>query len=117
MFMAQRILTPGIGAGRHRSLWREKTPRQPTKTLLRGGTKRCRDRDLQKPWKTTADPGKPNGKAATLQEKRGLSRLHTAQEGFHLVTNDARRRGGDFDLQLEEPEKVGATGLGLGQGL
>ncbi|KAJ1188314.1 hypothetical protein NDU88_005075 [Pleurodeles waltl] len=45
--MHNRRATPGIGAGRHRSLWREKTPRQPTKTLPRGETKHCRDRDRQ----------------------------------------------------------------------
>ncbi|KAJ1109657.1 hypothetical protein NDU88_007017 [Pleurodeles waltl] len=86
--------TPGIEAGRHRSLWREKTQRQPTKTLPRGGTKRCRDRDRQKPWKTTADPGKPNGKAATLQEKRGLSRYGVRDKGNRAGGGRCGKEGG-----------------------
>ncbi|KAJ1108827.1 hypothetical protein NDU88_006197 [Pleurodeles waltl] len=86
--------TPGVGAGRHRSLWREKTPRQPTKTLPRGGTKRCRDRDRQKPWKTTADPGKLNGKAAMLQEKRGLSRYGVRDKGNRAGGGKCGKEGG-----------------------
>ncbi|KAJ1206179.1 hypothetical protein NDU88_001588 [Pleurodeles waltl] len=73
---------------------REKTPRQPKKTLPRGGTKLCRDRDRQKPWKTTADPGKPNGKAATLQEKRGLSRYGVRDKGNRAGGRRCGKEGG-----------------------
>ncbi|KAJ1186711.1 hypothetical protein NDU88_003492 [Pleurodeles waltl] len=77
------------GAGRHRSSWREKTPRRPTKTPLRGGTERRRNRDRQKPWKTAAKPGEPNERAATLQEKRGLSRYGVRDKGDRA--GDGRR--------------------------
>ncbi|KAJ1115852.1 hypothetical protein NDU88_004074 [Pleurodeles waltl] len=73
--------TPGIGAGRHRSLWTPKTPRQPKKPPLRGGTERRQNRNCQKPWKVTADPGELNKGAATLQEKRGLSRYGVRGKG------------------------------------
>ncbi|KAJ1151026.1 hypothetical protein NDU88_003813 [Pleurodeles waltl] len=80
-FLAFKRETLGKGAGRRRSSWREKTPRQTTKTPLRGGTERRRNRDRRKPWKTTADPGEPNERAATLQEKRGLSRYGVRDKG------------------------------------
>ncbi|KAJ1106792.1 hypothetical protein NDU88_004190 [Pleurodeles waltl] len=74
------IGTTGIGAGRHRSprTWRnrrwQKPPRPEQKQPLRGGAERRPNRNQREPLRTATDPGKLNGKAATLQEKRVLSR-------------------------------------------
>ncbi|KAJ1197934.1 hypothetical protein NDU88_001778 [Pleurodeles waltl] len=85
--------TPGIGAGRHRSSWTQKTPRQPKKPPLRGGTERRQNRNCQKPWKTAADPGELNEGAATLQEKRGLSRYGVREKGNRAGGTEKGRKG------------------------
>ncbi|KAJ1133228.1 hypothetical protein NDU88_011525 [Pleurodeles waltl] len=79
--------TTGIGAGRHRSsrTWRNirllKPPRPEQKQPLRGGAEHRPNRNQREPLGTAADPGKLNGKAATLQEKRGLSRYGERYKG------------------------------------
>ncbi|KAJ1203929.1 hypothetical protein NDU88_007710 [Pleurodeles waltl] len=80
-FLLFRAHTPGIGAGRHRSSWTQKTPRQGKKTPLLGGTERRQSRNRQKPWKTAADPGELSERATALQEKRGLSRYGVRDKG------------------------------------
>ncbi|KAJ1151543.1 hypothetical protein NDU88_004323 [Pleurodeles waltl] len=78
---------PGIGAGRHRGSWtqknrrRKKTQRPERKKPLLGGAERRRNRSRQKPLKTAADPGELCERAATLQEKRGLSRYGVRYKG------------------------------------
>ncbi|KAJ1191081.1 hypothetical protein NDU88_000397 [Pleurodeles waltl] len=77
----------GIGAERHRSsrTWRnrrlQKLPRPEKKQLLLGGAERRLNRKQRKPLKTAADPGELNARAATLQEKRGLSRYGERYKG------------------------------------
>ncbi|KAJ1215268.1 hypothetical protein NDU88_002877 [Pleurodeles waltl] len=76
----------------------QKTPRQPKKTPLCGGTERRRNRYRQKPWKTAADPGEPNERAATLQEKRGFSRYRVRDKGN-------RAGGGRYEKGQERDNK------------
>ncbi|KAJ1096491.1 hypothetical protein NDU88_001631 [Pleurodeles waltl] len=81
--------------------------------LPRGGTKHCRDRDRQKPWKTTADPGKPNGKAAMLQEKRGLSRYGVRDKGNRAGGAERREeRGNKRERHGEHWEEGKIKGVG-----
>ncbi|KAJ1175407.1 hypothetical protein NDU88_000695 [Pleurodeles waltl] len=81
------VHTTGIGAGRHGSsrTWRNRRLEKPLgpeqKQPLRGGAERRLNRNQREPLRTPADPGKLNGKAATLQEKRGLSRYGERYKG------------------------------------
>ncbi|KAJ1216243.1 hypothetical protein NDU88_003847 [Pleurodeles waltl] len=68
------------------------------KTPLCGGTERRRNRYRQKPWKMAADPGEPNERAATLQEKRGLSRYGV---------RDKRNRAGDGRQEVRKGARKG----------
>ncbi|KAJ1139732.1 hypothetical protein NDU88_006099 [Pleurodeles waltl] len=93
-----RPCTTGIGAGRHWSsrTWRnrrlQKPPRPEQKQPLRGGAERCSNRNQREPLRTAADPGKLIGKAATLQEKRGLSSTTGIGAGRHWSSRTWRNR-------------------------
>ncbi|KAJ1144711.1 hypothetical protein NDU88_011008 [Pleurodeles waltl] len=56
-------------------------PRPERKKPLLGGAERCRNLSRQKPLKTATDPGELCERAATLQEKRGLSRYGVRYKG------------------------------------
>ncbi|KAJ1129189.1 hypothetical protein NDU88_007560 [Pleurodeles waltl] len=117
--------TTGIGAGRPRSsrTWRnrrlQKPPRPEQKQPLRGGAERRLNRNQRKPLRTAADPGKLNERAATLQEKRSLSRYGEWYKGKRGETGGAgkrarkeKKRGTRHREHYEERKTKGDTARG-----
>ncbi|KAJ1143971.1 hypothetical protein NDU88_010273 [Pleurodeles waltl] len=118
--------TTGIGAGRHRSsrTWRnrrlQKPPRPEQKQPLRGGAERRPNRNQRKPLRKAADPRKLNERAATLQEKRGLSRYGERYKGeggggdgrCGKIARKEKKKGNTARGALRRKENKGGHGTG-----
>ncbi|KAJ1134355.1 hypothetical protein NDU88_000807 [Pleurodeles waltl] len=96
-----------------------KPPRPEKKQPLLGGAERRLNRNQRKPLKTAADPGELNERAATLQEKRGLSRYGERYKGkregdgrYGKRARKEKKRGTRHGEHYEERKTKEDTGTG-----